>query len=458
MTEIVIVWDKLGDLFTSMNEVGAQSDDVNTYFDKHVCSKKGLTGVLKPLGDKMPTVAGWFDDMDGIFDKRWAGVANAIEQSARDLDRVDTSVRIDMDKLRGNGPAADGNSTKVTIDMPRLIKPKDVSAVLVAPEDGDAELNHNKVFDWVADAWDGGIGTLKKGVDFLRKLGFEVPDVPDKSLRDYVVYPLSGDWGAIRGNANACVICKKGMNTWGNNFSTLSVEVASVMQGQTSARLVGHLNLYNIAVRSMGTGVRAGGIVFKEIAKISERIGREVEDALVWLGKKIGKLLTKIGVRCIPYVGWGYLALELVFKGLDTFKDIWEDAVACINMVNDLFDLVDEVKAWAETQADRLDTFEDILTVVNDLPAVKGHQGVEDLLADVTTVEKTLRDIADFGSGENEEKEDLEGTLDDMKDKSVDPPTDNSFYKEPTPLDPDERDKPLPGPGERLAYGPGENN
>ncbi|MDN5746642.1 MAG: hypothetical protein L0H31_16210, partial [Nocardioidaceae bacterium] len=372
--------------------------------------------------------------------------------SASDLDRVDSSVRIDMDKLRGMGPAADGNNTALTVNMPRLIKPKDVSAVLVEPERGDKELNHNNAFDWVADTWDNGLSVLKQGVEFLRKLGFEVPDVPVKSLRDYVVYPLSGDWGAIRGNANACGICKKGMSTWGNNFSTLSVEVTSVMLGQTSLRMVGHLNLYNIAVTSMGAGVKAGGIVFEEIADLSERIGREVEDALVWLGKKVAKLLTKIGLRCIPYVGWTILGIELLLKGLDTFKDIWEDAVDCIDMVNDLLDLVDEVKAWAQTQADRLDAFEQILDAAEDLPVVKAHQGIEDLLANVTKVEKTLREITEFASGENDEKGDVDGTLDDMRDTTYDPPEDKGFHKEPTPLDPDKRNEPLPGPGERLTY------
>ena len=87
MSDVTIVWNKLEDLYVSMNEVGAQSDDIETYFRAEVCKQDGLTGALSPLAEAMPKLAGWFGELDDVFDARWAGVADAIERSAQGLRR-----------------------------------------------------------------------------------------------------------------------------------------------------------------------------------------------------------------------------------------------------------------------------------------------------------------------------------------------------------------------------------
>lgn len=451
MSGITIAWGQLDKLFTSMNEVGAQSDEIVAYAHDHICSKAGFTGALSPLGDAMPTIGGWFDDMDDVFDQRWASLAGAIRRSAQSLDETDDSVSIDFEHLRDLGPRADGSNAVVTVDMPRLMAPDAVSDALSEPERGDDSLNHNNKFDWVAEAWDGGVSILEQGVEMLREIGFDAPEVPVKSLRDYVVYPLSGDWGAIRANGNACTSCQAGMAIWGTNFSKLSLDVAAVMQGQTSLALTAHMNLYNVAATAIGWGVSNGQAVFDEIAELCERIGREVEDALTWLGDKITKLLTKIGTRLIPFAGWGLLAIEVAIKGKDAFLDIWEDVTGCFDMVSDLVGLVDEVEAWATAQAERLDAFEAILKAAEQLPQVGPEQDVTDLAQDVSDVQQAVDDVLGFDAGGADEQGTVEDTLDSMDERDVPPPS-PEFHKEPLPLEDFPDDAPLPGPDQRLTY------
>lgn len=420
VTDLEIHWDKLDDLFGSMNEVGLQSNDVTAYFASRVCDSSGFafdTSVLRPIADVLPELSGYFEEMQAIFLRRWADLADAIAVSARNLDRVDESVRIDFDGLRGQGPSGTQMGPHITASV-RLFEPESVADALTDPQPGEPFLNHNNKFDWVADAWDQSIATINQGAEILRRMGMDVPNLPDQSLRERIIYPLSANYEQIRTNANACPVLAQGMQTWGMNFTTLSANVAAVMLGRTSESLVVHLNLYHLAVAGMGVGVGAGTAVFDQIALMSEKIAVEVEDALVLLGERIARLSRKVATRLIPYAGWTVGLFEFLAEGKEMFADIAADIEVMIRMVDDLMALADEVRAWAETAAERLKTFRQILDAAKDLPAVGAHQGIEDLVRDVSNVEQALNDINAFGTDGGPEHDSVDDRLGQLDEAS----------------------------------------
>ena len=65
---------------------------------------------------------------------------------------------------------------------------------------------------------------------------------PSKSLRDYVVFPLSGNYGQIRANADACGALDDAMGGWGDNFTQLAAEARTrAIEGSAGDRSAGPL-------------------------------------------------------------------------------------------------------------------------------------------------------------------------------------------------------------------------
>lgn len=431
--QITIEWGNLERMFAAMNTVGDQALDIDKYFGEKVCDASGFdydSCALKPIGDMLPTLSGWFTQMRGVFDSRWDGVIGAVHNTARQIDLRDGEINHVFTHYRGGaspmyGPVA----PPIAVDI-EAFEIEDLATALADPEPGDETLNHNNAFDAAAATWDSARDTINWGIDLINGLGVEVTRLSEKSLRDYIVFPLSANYAQIQENASACRMVDGAMSTWGMNFTHLSGKVHLGLEGQASVALLAQLNLYHAVMRTVGLGIGRGSVVFDQIALMSERIAVEVEDVLVILGKKLGKLSSKIASRFVPGLGWVLLAADIVRTKGAVIQDILDDIAQCRQIIDDCFDLVEEIRAWAETQADRLDKFREVLDAVQQLPGIGEMKALDELPASLDDIENTLRQVEDFGSATGAAKDRLDGALDDLADNDY----------EGDPDDPDDTD------------------
>jgi hypothetical protein len=303
----------------------------------------------------------------------------------------------------------------------------DVASVLEEPPEGSQKVRgHDRTygeirdgFDSVRDACNDGI---KKVNGWLEQAGRSerLPTLTEKSLDDYVVFPLSGNYYRIQQNGSACKILRQGMSTWGNNFNTLVSNSALAFEGDVSASFVAHLGVYNLVMQGVGAVMSSGSKVFDSIATVSERIAIQVEKALVEMGKKLLKLAKVVGKRFLG--GWVSAALlvkDLAEHGLAVITDVVDDVKWCIAAIEQCFSLKDEIEAWAKTQADRLDAFKEIAEMIDQLPFVDIGTPLKDLEApDLGDISDTLDGI-DPDFTQSDEGREAEDTVEEASDDLV---------------------------------------
>ena len=286
----------------------------------------------------------------------------------------------------------------------------DVAAKLKEPPKGKQQVRgHDKTYGEIRDGFDNVRDQCNNGIDkvngWLEKAGRSerLPRLTEKSLDDYVVFPLSGNYYRIQQNGAACKILKDGMSLWGTNFRNLSFNSALAFKGETNIAFVAQLNAYNLVMKSVGTVMGAGSTVFDSIAKVSERIAIKVEKMLIEMGKKLLKLAKVVGKRFLG--GWASAALlikDLAEHGLAVITDVVDDVKWCISAIDKCFELKDEIEAWAQTQSDRLEAFKEIVQIVDELPHVDLGTPLTGIKApDLGDISDTLDDIdPDFTESE----------------------------------------------------------
>lgn len=418
-----IEWGNLDRMFQAMQEVGQQAAEVETYVKEQVCNKAGFdypACVLKPIGDALDDVGGWFTDLRTFFDGRWEKVIGAVEQSAQNVDGMDGTIQYDFSRYTGEtyGPYAPQSFPPLTVEY-EAFQMQDVAGAMEPPGEGQDTMPHNKEWEAVTDTFDGIRDTINEGIDKLNSLpGISVTRLDERGLDDWLVYPLSGNYLAIQGNAEACQNTQTGMNTWGNNFSLLSGKVTFALKGQVEASLILHLNAYNLVMRAVGGVVASGKLVFDAIARVSERIAVAVENVLVTMAKTLLRVSTKIASRVLSWVGWMALAVEVADRGMAAITDIVDDVQTCIEIIAACWDLKESIEAWAEECAGRLEAFQDIVTLIEELPNVVQGGSLNDLpVIDESAFGQTLDDIGltvDFG--ESTEEDSLEEELGELED------------------------------------------
>lgn len=420
--QITVEWGNLERMFAAMNKVGDQAFEIDVYFGNKVCDPSGFaydSCALRPIGDMLPIVAGYFDDMRQLFNERWEGVSDAIYNSAREIDMRDGEINHVFTHYRGHDVPSHLLPVPIDVDV-EVFSIAELGDVLVDPEPGSETLNHNGAFEGAAATWETARDTINWGIDLINKAGVGVDRLSEKSLRDFIVYPLSANYAQIQANASACQIVDSAMAQWGTNFSELSGKVLLGLEGKAGLALVAQLNLYGVVMSLVGQGIGQGSVVFTQIATMSEKIAVEVEDVLVILGKKLAKLSSKIASRFVPGLGWALLAIDIARTKGAVIQDILDDIEQCRTIIEDCFALVEEIQAWAETQADRLAKFQELLEVVQDLPVIGAMVPLGDLPTDLSTIENALNDVADFGSPEGEATDELDGALGGLDPENYD--------------------------------------
>lgn len=417
-----IEWTSIESMLQSMVDVGLQAGEIDGYFQEHVVNTAGLdypTCALKPIGDQLPKLGTAFGDLRATYQKRWVEMISSIAQSAAELNRVDHEIDVQMGRYSDDL----GSMPDVRITV-KAFEPKDLSA-LEAPEESEGRLKHNSTWEMTSKGYDATRDGINEAIDFINGLGapgVHLPRLPQKSLEEYVVYPLAGNYKLLGANADACGAVDSAFTEWALNFSRLSGQVPLAMDGRTSGRLVVHLNLYAAVMKTVGELIGQGSKAFDAISAMSEKIAVAVENALVKMATKLTKLLTKLSSKLSP-AGWVWFAAELAQKGFDAVTDIYDDIMECKDIIEACFGLAEEIKAWAGVMSDALETMREIKDAVDQLPRINPDGGLGGLPhVDLPAYEKTLGEIGvEVETGPSDEEESLDDRLDDLEGETAQP-------------------------------------
>jgi hypothetical protein len=239
-----------------------------------------------------------------------------------------------------------------------------VSIRLDEPDKGEKQLDHDTTFE----AWDEAFSfmrdTVNLGIDTINKAGAGLPRLPEGSLEQLLIMPLTGDYKTIGQNAAGCLEVRDALHRWADNLLRLSVAVEPDWGGEAASSYLLRVNALGLAGRGLGETVRAGAIVYEEIAKVSERIGIEVEKLVVELGKTLVRLGRRILSKVSGPVGWGAFAADLIMHGLDAVTDIIDDVKRVLKLIETLRELHDTVVEWVHTMQDRLELFRSLPSLV----------------------------------------------------------------------------------------------
>lgn len=228
------------------------------------------------------------------------------------------------------------------------------------PEPGDQRLRHDATFE----AWDGAVSALRDvantGIRALNTVGAGLRTLPEGSLEELLVQPLTGDYGAIRQNARACFNVAHALGTWAENLTHIGLVTDPRWDGWAGTAFAGRLSVQAVAARTLSATVYGGWQLFREIADFSERLGITVEHLLVELGKAIARLARRLLGRVGGPAGWAAFTAEIAMRGLDAVTDIIDDVHTVIDLVDAVLDLQREVRDWAGEQHDRLRVFAEL--------------------------------------------------------------------------------------------------
>jgi hypothetical protein len=230
---------------------------------------------------------------------------------------------------------------------------------LPTPSLGDRMIAHDVGFTVADRGWSMLRDAINDGIRLANSVGAGLPLLPTESLEELVVLPFSGDYRAIRRNANACGQVRDACAVWGDNFLRVGLAVASCWTGSASAALLGRLAVYAVAGRAIGAVVGAGALVFEEIASACEHLAVRVEHELAELGRVLLRLSRRL-LEAVCGPGAASLAFEVALHGWSVVSDIVHDICLVHTLISDLLALQDTVTGWVADWCTRLDLFSDL--------------------------------------------------------------------------------------------------
>ncbi|CAN5470306.1 hypothetical protein BH09ACT12_BH09ACT12_17450 [soil metagenome] len=427
--ELTISWGNLDHLFTSMITIQKQGVQIDRYFTDEVCNTAGFdysACVLRPIADQLVKVGGVFSDVRGVFEDRWHLTTEAMVASAKQIDATDNQVNLDFSRYLGDtyGPYAPQQlPTGPGIEV-EFFPLDEVGPSLEAPGEGEKTLAHNKEWEAITDSFDALRDTINSGISKINSIGVvTIERLTEKSLDEFVVYPLSGNYLKIQGNAAACDQVREAMSVWSMNFSRISGKSVAAMGGDVGLSLVAHLELYHLVTRAVGELIGLGSSVFNAIAKVSEKISVSVENALVTMAKILLRVSTRIASRLAGMFGWMLFVKDLVEKGAAAITDIIDDVKMAVEIISACFELKDAIEEWAAEKVAQLEAFEEMADIIQQLPAAVAGGDLGGLPPlDPVKVESSLADITyDFGEdpGPGDQLDDQLGDLEDEYPESL---------------------------------------
>ncbi|WP_181309544.1 hypothetical protein [Nocardioides campestrisoli] len=409
-------WPNATTLLQSMVDVGMQAGEIDTYFNEHVVVTTGLdypSCALKPIGDQLPALGEAFTWTRNRYQKRWVKVIESFAVSMRDVERTDGELSIDFGQYLGGL----GNMPQIP-DLYLNVEFLDVKSLeekLTPPGEGGPTMKHDAKWETAASGYDATRDAINEAIGHINSLGVNLPKLPEKSLEEYIIYPLAGNYAQLQGNAEACGHCSGAFTEWAGNFGRLALKAPAAIEGQTGVAVAGHLGLYGTVMLAVGQAVKQGENVFDAIAKMSEKIAVQVEKALVKLTTKLTKLLSKLSSKLSP-LGWIWFAAEVLEKGWQAVTDIYDDIMDCKEIIQACFGLAEEIEAWAQVMAESLEEMRKMKEMVEQLPRADSDGGLPALPPiDLPKVEKELGGITyTFDDEPSEEEDELRDRLDKL--------------------------------------------
>lgn len=240
---------------------------------------------------------------------------------------------------------------------------------LPVPALGAEVLRHDAEFR----ALDATFGELRdvvnRGVDALCALGIDLPRLPEGSLDELLVLPLTGDHRRIRQNAEAVRQVADALGDYARSTAGLAVAVDPRWSGAAAASYLVRVGRHAAVAQGCAELVRAVAPAFEEVAEASERIAVEVEELVVELVEKARRLATRLLARVSGPLGWGVLAADVALHGIDAVTDLVDDVRRLVAIIERLTAMQGEVEAWVEEQRARLEALREVADVARGLAA-----------------------------------------------------------------------------------------
>jgi hypothetical protein len=292
---------------------------------------------------------------------------------------------------------------------------QDVSAWLTEPAKGDFSLKHNETFD----KWNGIFGdtvhTINKFIGYLNDVGADIPKIPWDDLYQELVVPLAGDYSLIAQNGDACTKTKDAMHAWAGNVDRINMGRPTCWKGKAAEGFGGQMLAYTLVLDGVGEVMGIGTSIFNGLSLVSQRLGVCVENAIVKAAQLIEKVAKKVLSKVSGLFGWLSLGYTLAKDGFEYFRDLIDDVENAKRLIQDCFDLKDQVIAWAKAEEDRLKAFLKIPDIISKLPHVTPHD-----LATSTVdpqLKQDLKDLKDAINGDTAAaaRQELQSTIDDIE-------------------------------------------
>ncbi len=239
---------------------------------------------------------------------------------------------------------------------------------LLLPEPGpgperlrhDAELRAlDRTFDRIRD-------TVNTGIDVLNDLGCGLRRLPEESLQELVVLPLTGDYRRIRQNATAIGHLDAALARYAASTARMALAVGPGWEGDAAASYLLRLGRHAAAARGAGELLAGAVPALEEVARFAERLAVEVEELVVELVDKGTRLMTRLLARVAGPAGWAVLGAEVAVHGLDAVTDLVDDARRLVAIVDRLLAMKVEVVDQVDEHLDRLAALRRVADVVRE--------------------------------------------------------------------------------------------
>lgn len=225
---------------------------------------------------------------------------------------------------------------------------------LTEPELGGRTRKHDAEFEALDAALCRIRDTVNLGIDALNQAGLGLRRLPDGSLEELLVMPLTGDYRRIRQNALATGQLRDALHTYADNAVRLSVAAEPRWGGQAATAFLLRVNGHALAARGFGMLVAEAAPLFEIVADHSERLAIEVEELVMELLERGERAVRKLLTRVSGPAGWATWAAELALRGFDAVTDIIDDIERILWIIDRLLEMKSEVVDWVEQQRARL--------------------------------------------------------------------------------------------------------
>jgi len=238
-----------------------------------------------------------------------------------------------------------------------------VLSTLPEPALGTDRLRHDPRFVGLDRSFDAVRDIVNLGIDALNQLGVGLRRLPDDSLDELLVLPLSGDHRRIRQNAEAIGHVRRALDGYAAATAGLALRAEPRWGGSAATAYLLRLGRHAAAAHAAAELLDRVAPAFEQVARFAERLAVEVEELVVELVERGTRLMRRLLARAAGPAGWAVFAAEVAVRGIDAVTDLVDDARRLVAIVDRLLDLRAELATWVQAQQARLDPLRELVDV-----------------------------------------------------------------------------------------------